>query len=56
MHTLVRRYLPNWAVRAEGVEMFRPHAVAIERYRYRGTRIPTPWSSAPTTGSPAPAA
>jgi len=24
MHTLVRRYLPNWAVRAEGVEMFRP--------------------------------
>ena len=32
-----------------------PTAVAIERYRYRGTKIPTPWSSA-TTGSPAPAA
>jgi RNA-directed DNA polymerase len=56
MHTLVRRFLPNWAVRAEGVEMFRPRAVVIERYRYRGTRIPTPWSSAPTSGSPAPAA
>jgi RNA-directed DNA polymerase len=56
MHTLVRRYLPSWAVRAEGVEMFRPRAVAIERYRYRGTRIPTPWSSASTPGSPAPAA
>ncbi len=56
MHTLVRRYLPRWAVRAEGVEMFRPRAVAIERYRYRGTRIPTPWSSASTPGSPAPAA
>ena len=26
--------------------MFRPQAVAIERYRYRGTRIPTPWTSA----------
>jgi RNA-directed DNA polymerase len=56
MHTLVRRYLPGWAVRAEGIEMFRANAVAIERYRYRGSRIPTPWSGAPTTGSPAPAA
>ena len=35
---------------------FRPYQVNIERYRYRGARIPTPWSSAPTTGSPAPAA
>ena len=25
--------------------MFRPRAVAIVRYRYRGTRIPTPWAS-----------
>jgi RNA-directed DNA polymerase len=53
-HTLVRRYLPRWAVRDGGIEMFRPRAVAIERYRYRGTKIATPWSSV-TTG-PAPAA
>jgi RNA-directed DNA polymerase len=42
MHTLVRRFLPGWKIRAGNVEMFRPKTVAIERYRYRGTRIPTP--------------
>ena len=56
MHTLIRRFLPGWEIRAAGIEMFRPRAVAIERYRYRGAKIPTPWSSAPTQGSPAPAA
>jgi RNA-directed DNA polymerase len=50
--TLVRRHLPNWKVSDEGIELFRPEAVAIVRYRYRGTKIPTPWSS-PTTGSAA---
>jgi len=45
MHTLVRRYLPGWELRDGDVSMFRPQAVAITRYRYRGTRIPTPWSS-----------
>jgi RNA-directed DNA polymerase len=48
--------MPGWHVRAAGIEMFRPRAVAIERYRYRGTKIPSPWSSAPILGSPAPAA
>jgi RNA-directed DNA polymerase len=56
MHTLVRRYLPGWRIRDGGIEMFRPYKVSIERYRYRGAKIPTPWSSAPSTGSPAPAA
>lgn len=54
MHTLVRRYLPGWQIRAEGIEMFRPQGIAIERYRYRGTKIPTPWSSVPTPAAPAP--
>ena len=53
--TLRRRHLPNWAIRDGRIEMFRPQAIAIERYRYRGTRIPTPWTSE-TTGTPAPAA
>jgi RNA-directed DNA polymerase len=53
MHTLVRRHLPGWRIRDGGIEMFRPNRVNIERYRYRGAKIPTPWS---TTGSPAPAA
>ncbi len=54
-HTLVRRCLPGWRIHDDGIEMFRPEQVAVERYRYRGTRIPTPWTSA-TTRSPAPAA
>ncbi len=54
--TLVRRFLPGWEIRAGRIEMFRPRALAIERYRYRGAKIPTPWSSAPTPASPAPAA
>jgi len=52
---LHRRYLPNWQIRDGRIEMFRPHSIAIVRYRFRGTRIPTPWSSI-ETGSPAPAA
>lgn len=56
MHTLVRRYLPGWQIRAGGIEMFRPESVVIERYRYRGTKILTPWSSTPAAGSPAPTA
>jgi RNA-directed DNA polymerase len=55
MHTLVRRYLPGWRIHDGGIEMFRPEQIAIERYRYRGAKIPTPWTSE-TTGSPAPAA
>jgi RNA-directed DNA polymerase len=54
--TVVRRYLPGWRISDQGIERFRPSKVNIERYRYRGARIPTPWSSAPTTGPPAPAA
>ena len=54
-HGYVRRarFSARWQIRAEGIEMFRPRAVAIVRYRYRGTKIPTPWSSAPTLGAPA---
>jgi len=53
--TLVRRHLPNWEISDDGVELFRPQAVAVTRYRYRGTKIPTPWAKE-TEGSPAPAA
>jgi RNA-directed DNA polymerase len=41
----VRRRLPNWEMRDGSVELFRPQEVAITRYRYRGARIPTPWTS-----------
>ncbi len=52
---LRRRHLPNWQIRHGAVGMFRPQSIAIERYRYRGTRIPRPWASE-AIGSPAPAA
>jgi RNA-directed DNA polymerase len=54
-HTLVRRHLPHWKISDDGIDLFRPDAVAIERYRYRGTKIPTPWTST-TTGPATPAA
>jgi RNA-directed DNA polymerase len=53
--TLRRRHLPNWEIRDGRVEMFRPQTIHIVRYRYRGTRIPTPWTS-DTIRSPSSAA
>jgi len=52
--TLVRRYLPGWKIRDGRIEMFRPQAIAVVRYRYLGARIPAPWQSK-ATGSPVPA-
>ena len=46
MRTLVRRHLPSWRIRAGGIEFFRAWQIPVTRYRYRGTRIPTPWASA----------
>lgn len=54
-HTLVDRSMPNWVIRAGRIEMFRPQALPIERYRYRGTKIPSPWDS-PNRTIPQPAA
>jgi RNA-directed DNA polymerase len=54
-HTLVRRHLPGWEISDGGIDLFRPEAVAIVRYRYRSSNIPTPWPSE-TPGPAAPAA
>jgi RNA-directed DNA polymerase len=40
---LRRRQLQNWEVSENGVELFRPSRVRVERYRYRGSRIPSRW-------------
>ena len=45
MHAFVRSYFAGWQIREHDVELFRPYTVAIERYRFRGTRIPTPFVS-----------
>jgi RNA-directed DNA polymerase len=42
--TISRRYLPGWEIRDGRVEMFRPQAETVSRYRYRGNLIPTPWA------------
>ena len=48
MHALARRFLAGWQIREDDVELFRPYTVAIERFRFRGSRISTPWSGIPT--------
>ena len=42
---LATRFLPRWEISDGKVELFRPVRMPITRYRYRGTRIPTPWAS-----------
>jgi RNA-directed DNA polymerase len=42
--SLQRRYLVNGSWSEQGGEtLFKPEAVTVTRYRYRGTKIPTPW-------------
>jgi RNA-directed DNA polymerase len=36
-------YLPGWWPTHNRVELYNPGGVAVTRYRYRGTKIPTPW-------------
>ncbi len=43
--TIRRRFLPAWEISDGNSTLYRPRAVAITRYRYRGARIETPWAS-----------
>ncbi len=45
---LFRRYMVRWRIVSDGVELFHPGSIPVKRYRYRGTRIPTPWSAVGT--------
>ena len=47
---LVRHYYQQWRPRDGKVTLFNPATVAVTRYRYRGTQIPSPW---PTAEAPA---
>ena len=40
---LVRRHMPKWEMSDNGFFLFKPQSVSIIRYRYRGTKIRTPW-------------
>lgn len=46
--TLKNRHLPNWEISDNGVTLFRCDQVPVTRYRYRGSRIPTPWTATAT--------
>jgi RNA-directed DNA polymerase len=43
---LRRRYLPNWWPTDGDVVLLDIGRIEVTRYRYRGTRIPTPWTPA----------
>ena len=47
---LRRRYLPGWWPTDGEVTLFNPATVTVTRYRYRGARIPTPWTSTTRAG------
>ena len=47
---IVRRYYVQWRPAEDEVRLHNPARIAIVRYRYRGTSIPTPWPTATTTG------
>ena len=40
-----RRFLHGWQIVCDGITLYNPATVAITRYRYRGARIPSPWST-----------
>lgn len=41
---LVRRYYNGWIPECDGVQMYQPTTMTIERHRYRGSHIFTPWN------------
>jgi RNA-directed DNA polymerase len=48
-----RRFcLPGtWQFAVNGVRLTGASSVAVTRYRYRGSKIPTPWTPQPTAAS-----
>jgi RNA-directed DNA polymerase len=40
----------QWWPTADGIRLTNPDTMKIERYRFRGTRIPTPWTIRIQTG------
>lgn len=42
---LKRNRFPDWKFQEDGVELFRPSKVRVERYKFRGAHIPNPWNT-----------
>jgi RNA-directed DNA polymerase len=43
-----RRYTSEGTFAEKGIVLFKPGSVSVTRYRYRGARIPDPWTIPPT--------
>jgi RNA-directed DNA polymerase len=44
-----RYYRPGWWPHTNGTDLFKPASMAIQRHRYRGNKIPTPWTHTTST-------
>ena len=53
---LRRRYLPGWRPTDGQESLLNPATIPITRYRYRGARIPIPWTRLNDEGPASPAA
>lgn len=40
---IIQQYYQGWWPEYNGVTLYQPASMTIKRYRYRGTKIPTPW-------------
>ena len=39
-----RRFMQGWNIVIGGVTLLMPSTITVSRYRYRGNRIPNPWT------------
>ena len=39
-----RRYTRDGSFHANGISLLNPGSISVTRYRYRGSKIPTPWN------------
>lgn len=49
---IIQRYYDRWWPAYNGVTLFEPSKMTIQRFRYRGAQIPTPWSIPALTARP----
>ena len=47
--TLRRRFMHGSDITIDGVTLLMPATITVSRYRYRGAKIPTPWTPTPAT-------
>ncbi len=46
---LRRRFRPGWRPTQDGISLLNPGTITVSRYRYRGNKIPLPWTTPAST-------